>query len=62
VTVGIVERAYHADRGLAHSLLTVEELPESWRRWARSLLEHQDRQRGVPQETAATPSADDVRD
>lgn len=46
VPVAIVERAYHADRGLLSSLLAVEELPDSWRQWARSLLEHRDRQPG----------------
>lgn len=43
ISVGIVERAYHADRDLVASLLRVEELPDSWRRWARKLLEHRQR-------------------
>lgn len=43
ITVGTVERAYHADRGLAARLVTAEDLPEGWRRWARTLLEHRDR-------------------
>ncbi len=35
VTVGDVWHVYHHDRRAAHTLLTVPELSESWRAWAR---------------------------
>lgn len=38
VTVGMVERAAHADRGLAPRLLEAEELSERWRSWARDVV------------------------
>lgn len=34
VTVGMVERAYHADRQLRPRLVGLEDLPASWRVWA----------------------------
>jgi MOSC domain-containing protein YiiM len=39
LTVGDVERAYHADRTLVRRLLDVPQLPESWVAWARHVLE-----------------------
>lgn len=39
VTVGLVERAYHADRSLLPRLLDAMELPEGWVDWARHMLE-----------------------
>ena len=38
VTVGLVERAYHDDHGLAGDLLAAPELPEGWREWASEML------------------------
>jgi MOSC domain-containing protein YiiM len=38
VTIGLVERAYHADHSLAHRLFEAPELPESWRDWAFNVL------------------------
>jgi MOSC domain-containing protein YiiM len=38
VTIGLVERAYHADRSLAHRLFDAPELPGSWRDWASRVL------------------------
>lgn len=38
VTVGMVERAYHADRSLTARLLEAPQLPPSWRRWAEQHL------------------------
>lgn len=35
VTIGLVERAYHADRSLVMRLFDAAELPESWADWAR---------------------------
>jgi MOSC domain-containing protein YiiM len=35
VTVGLVARAYHADRSLVHRLFDAPELPEAWLHWAR---------------------------
>lgn len=40
ITVGTVERAYHGDRDLVERLLAVEELPDGWRQWARTVVEH----------------------
>jgi MOSC domain-containing protein YiiM len=40
LTVGAVARAYHGERSLVPALLEVPELPDSWRDWARSMLEH----------------------
>ena len=39
LTVGIVERAYHADRRLVPRLLTAPELPESWVDWALHVID-----------------------
>ena len=39
VTVGLVERAYHANRSLLPRLLDATELPEGWVDWARHMLE-----------------------
>lgn len=38
VTVGLVERAYHADRSLVPRLLVAPELAETWVGWARDVL------------------------
>lgn len=46
LSVGTVERAYHADHDLVPGLVTVEELPEGWRRWARRVSEHRGRRAG----------------
>lgn len=43
VTIGHVERAYHADRGLVGRLLEAPELPETWVDWARRVIEAVDR-------------------
>lgn len=40
VTVGLVERAYHADRSLVPRLLDAPELTESWIDWAHNVLAH----------------------
>lgn len=39
LTVGDVERAYHADRDLLGRLVDVDDLSEQWRGWARGLLD-----------------------
>jgi hypothetical protein len=39
VTVGLVDRAYHADRSLVPRLPDAAQLPEAWVAWARHLLE-----------------------
>jgi MOSC domain-containing protein YiiM len=39
VTVGLIERAYHADRTLIPRLLEAPEMPESWVAWALHMLE-----------------------
>jgi len=39
VTVGLIERAYHADRSLVERLLDAPGLPEGWAEWARHVLE-----------------------
>ena len=39
VTVGLVERAYHANRSLLPRLLDATDLPEGWVDWARHMLE-----------------------
>lgn len=39
VTVGLVERAYHADRSLLPRLFDAPELPASWVDWAEHMLE-----------------------
>jgi MOSC domain-containing protein YiiM len=39
VTVGLVERAYHADDTLIARLVDVPGMPESWTRWARHQLD-----------------------
>ena len=41
ITVGMVERAYHADRGLARRLLQAPELADGWRDWAHRVLRAQ---------------------
>ncbi len=41
VTIGIVERAYHADRRLAGRLLAAHELPDAWRDWGRRVRREQ---------------------
>ena len=38
VTIGLVERAYHADRSLVRRLFDAPELPESWRDWGSRML------------------------
>lgn len=38
VTVGTVERAYHAERSLAPELVPVEQLPRNWRIWAAKVV------------------------
>lgn len=40
VTIGTVERAYHADPNLVARLLDAPQLPASWTHWARRVLEH----------------------
>lgn len=40
ITVGLVERAYHADRSLVPRLLDAPELTESWIDWAHNVLAH----------------------
>jgi len=39
LTVGHVERAYHADRSLVPHLLSAPELPEGWADWARHVID-----------------------
>lgn len=39
VTIGLVERAYHADRSLLPRLLDAPELPEGWVDWAHHMLD-----------------------
>lgn len=39
LTVGLVERAYHADRSLVPLLLTAPDLPEEWVGWARHVID-----------------------
>ena len=39
LTVGQVERAYHADRSLVPRLLTAPELPDGWVAWARHVID-----------------------
>ena len=41
VTVGLVERAYHADRSLVPRLLDAPELADGWREWADHVLGYQ---------------------
>lgn len=48
LTVGTVERAYHADRDLASSLLEIGELPEGWRQWARKVVTQRHRRPEKP--------------
>lgn len=38
VTIGVVERAYHADRTLVPRLLEVPQLPEFWVGWAQHFI------------------------
>lgn len=38
LTIGTVERSYHADRGLAPRLVTVDDLPRTWRIWAAKIV------------------------
>jgi MOSC domain-containing protein YiiM len=38
LTIGVVERAYHADRTLVPRLLEVPQLPESWVGWAQHVI------------------------
>jgi len=40
VTIGDVERAYHGDVDLLPRLADLEDLSESWRRWAQRQLAH----------------------
>jgi MOSC domain-containing protein YiiM len=48
VTIGTVERAYHAQPELIPALLDVDELSESWRHWASGALARAERrQRGA---------------
>jgi MOSC domain-containing protein YiiM len=41
VTIGLIERAYHADHSLAGRLVDAPELPDGWLDWARRILRHQ---------------------
>jgi len=41
VTIGLIERAYHADRSLAGRLVAAPELPAGWLEWARRVLRHE---------------------
>jgi MOSC domain-containing protein YiiM len=40
VTVGLIERAYHADHSLAGRMIEAPELPDGWLEWARRVLRH----------------------
>jgi MOSC domain-containing protein YiiM len=40
VTVGLIERAYHADHALAGRLVEAPELPDGWLDWAHRVLRH----------------------
>lgn len=48
VTVGLVERAYHADRSLVPRLLDAPELAETWAGWAHHVLGYQTESDPVP--------------
>jgi hypothetical protein len=41
VTVGLVERAYHADRSLVPRLLDAPEIADGWLDWAHHVLGYQ---------------------
>jgi MOSC domain-containing protein YiiM len=41
VTIGLIERAYHADRSLAGRLVVAPEVPAGWLEWAHRVLRHQ---------------------
>ena len=40
VTVGLIERAYHADHSLAARLIEAPDLTDGWRAWAQRALRH----------------------
>jgi MOSC domain-containing protein YiiM len=40
VTVGLIERAYHADHSLVSRLVEAPELPDGWLEWAHRVLRH----------------------
>jgi MOSC domain-containing protein YiiM len=40
VTVAMVARAYHGERGLSALLLTATQLPDDWRSWAEKVIAH----------------------
>lgn len=46
VTIGDVERAYHADRDRLALLVDVDELSDQWRGWARAMLDKRTAARG----------------
>ncbi len=48
VTVGLVERAYHADRSLVPRLLDAPELAATWVAWAHHVLRYQTESDPVP--------------
>lgn len=45
LTIGVVERAYHADRDLLPRLAGAADLSDGWREWAASMLAARDRNR-----------------
>lgn len=51
VTVGLIERAYHADRSLVPRLLEAPEIAEGWSDWADHVLGYGTRSEPVPSET-----------
>jgi hypothetical protein len=38
VTIGLIERAYHADRSLVPRILDAPELPAAWVSWADRIV------------------------
>ena len=51
VTVGLIERAYHADRSLVPRLLEAPEIAEGWSDWADHVLGYRAGSEPVPSET-----------
>ena len=51
VTVGLIERAYHADRSLVPRLLDAPEIAEGWLAWAHHVLGYGTGSEPVPSET-----------
>ncbi len=51
VTVGLVERAYHADRSLVPRLLDAPEIADGWLDWAHHVLGYQTGSEPLPSET-----------